>query len=76
MLWIKWFTIVWELRTTFSHLRTFHWSIVLLISFCIRGDDAGVTSFVRAHLIKERYYQCLLDVFHSKAIDLNKLTQL
>jgi hypothetical protein len=36
----------------------------------------GVTSFIRCHYLKEKYYHALLRTFHSKAINLDLLTKL
>jgi hypothetical protein len=42
---------------------------------CCRLDLAGVTSFVRVLDLKPKAYFCLLHLFHSKALDLELLTQ-
>lgn len=76
MLWITWFDIVWKLKPAFSRWRTFYWIIVSLICFSIRSDKAGISSFVRAHMLSGSYYQRILAVFESNAVDLEKLTQL
>lgn len=76
MLWIAWFDIVWKLKPAFSRWKTFYWAIVSLICFSIRTDNAGISSFVRAHLLTGKYYQRILDFFGSSAVDLEKLTQL
>ncbi len=74
MIWFNWFYIIWQLKPAFSNIKTFCWAIIVCASFSIRTDNEGVTSFIRAHMIMPKYYQCLLDFFHSKAIDLEKLT--
>ena len=76
MLWITWFDIVWKLKPAFSRWKTFYWAVVTLICFSIRDDNVGITSFVRAHFLSEKYYQRVLDYFGSSAIDLERLTQL
>jgi len=76
MLWIPWIKIVCELRPAFSHRRTFCWAVITLIGLTVRSDMAGVTSLVRATGIRPKFYQSLLDFFHSSAIDLELLTSL
>lgn len=69
MLWIAWFDIVWKLKPAFSRWRTFHWAVVTLICFSIRSDKAGISSFVRAHMLSGKYYQRMLGLFESQGID-------
>lgn len=42
----------------------------------VRQDRAGVTSFVRSLGFNERYYDRLLDFFHSNAVNRQKLSRL
>jgi len=42
----------------------------------VRGDLLGVTSIVRGLGLEERYYDRILDFFHSPALDLKKLTRI
>jgi len=42
----------------------------------VRGDRRGVTSIIRSLGLKERFYDRLLDCFHSDAIRLDALTQI
>jgi len=65
--------VVWQLRIAFSHQRTFLWSVVILASFSVRTDLAGVSSFVRSHWLVPSCYRGLLRAFHSKAVDLGCL---
>jgi len=74
MIWIPWIKIVCELRPAFSRTRTFCWAVLALMGFSTRHDLFGVSSFIRATGIKDRYYQCSLDFFTSTAINLQKLT--
>ena len=76
MLWISWIEWVWKLRGAFSRERTFFWGVLVLISFSIRQDLSGVTSFIRGSGIKPKFYQRILHHFHSDGVDLAKLTQL
>lgn len=75
-LWIAWMECVWQLRGAFHRERTFLWVVVILASFSVRSDLAGVTSFVRAHWLIPRCYHRLLDAFHSQAVDPSRLRQL
>jgi hypothetical protein len=52
------------------------WLAVALAGFCTRGDLLGVSSTVRTLGLAERCYGCLLDFFHSPAVDLDCLTRL
>jgi len=48
--------------------------VLALIGLSVRGDLAGVTSVVRALGLQPRTYHRLLYLFHSPALDLDKLT--
>ena len=72
-LWKKWFNCVSKLKDACKNYRTYFWLIVILASFSIRDDLAGVTSFVRCLGLHENCYYLLLHFFHSKAISLNSL---
>lgn len=74
-LWIQWWKVVWQLRSTCSRLRTFLWFSTCLAGMTVRGDLLGVTSFVRSLGLKETCYDRILDFFHSKALNLEKLTR-
>ena len=74
MLWITWFDIVWKLRPAFSRQQTFFWSVLVIMSFCIRQDLNGVTSFIRASWIAPKFYTCMTGFFHSTGVNLNQLT--
>lgn len=75
-LWTTLFQLLWELRGGFARLRTFQWFCVAVVGFCIRGDLAGVTSFIRCMGLDEKYYHSLLEFFHSTAIKLDIVTEL
>ena len=47
---------------------------LVLMGLCCRMDLAGVTSFVRVLGFKGKAYHRFLHFFHSKAMDLDKLT--
>ncbi len=65
-----------ELRPAFSRLRTAQWACLTVFGFCIRSDDSGLTSFIRAFGLKPSSYQALIDSFHSQAVKLEVLNQL
>jgi hypothetical protein len=72
-IWLQWWSLVRLLRPAFSRERSFLWFATSLVAMSIRPDLAGVTSFVRALGLSPRFYTCLIDNFHSKAIKLDKL---
>ena len=74
-LWIKWWSIVNQLRPCFSRRKTFLWFSLVLIGFSTRNDLAGVTSIIRSLGLDEFYYDRLLDFFHSSSIKLDLLSQ-
>lgn len=72
--WMTWLSWVWQLRSAFSRQRTFLWAIVILASFSVRPDLAGVTSFIRGHWLSGRCYRRLLHQFYSDGVQLKKLS--
>lgn len=75
-IWKIWWSLVYCLRPAFSRTKTFLWFAVGLAAACARPDLAGVTSFVRALGLRPGCYGCLLNMFHSTGVDLEKLTAL
>jgi hypothetical protein len=75
-LWLLWWELVLELRPACKRERTFLWLSASLAGMTVRRDLAGVTSLVRGLGLLERCYDCLLDFFHSPALDLERLTLL
>jgi len=75
-LWFQWWNVIWELRAACSHLRSFLWFATCVAGISIRTDLLGVSSIVRALGLKEMCYDRLLDALHSRAIKLEKMTQL
>jgi DDE superfamily endonuclease len=75
MLWNHWWKLVCELRSACARTRTFLWMALCLAGMTTRRDLAGVSSIVRALGLQEACYNRLLDLFHSPALDLNKLTR-
>lgn len=74
MLWLQWWSGVRELRPAFSRESTFLWFCVALVAISVRNDRAGVTSYVRCLGLHKCGYTSLLNMFHSRAVDLNKLS--
>jgi hypothetical protein len=73
-LWIQWWEVVWQLRPACSRMRTFLWFATVLAGMTVRPDLWGVTSIVRGLGLKEKYYDSLLNFFHSNGLNLDKLT--
>lgn len=76
VLWKAWFDAVACLRPACARGRTYAWMVVVLIGLSIRADLAGVTSFVRALGLAPGCYPRVLHLFHSRAIKLDRLTEL
>lgn len=76
ILWTTWWTIVRQLRPAFSRNLAFLWFATALAGFAVRADRNGVSSFIRALGLQRIHYDRLLDFFHSKAVNLSKLTSL
>ncbi len=75
-LWIYWFEAIWLVRPACSRLKTLMWFTVCVAGLTIRFDPLDVTSIIRALGIHEKYYQNLLDNFHSPGINLSLMTAL
>jgi len=75
-LWGYWWNMIYQLRPAFSRLKTFLWFAVCVIGLTVRSDLLGVTSIVRALGLHEKFYDNLLENFHSEGIKLEKLTVL
>lgn len=65
-----------ELRAAFSDKRTYLWFCTAVAGVMIRNDLAGVTSIIRALGLSGKYYDRLLDFFHSSAVDRDLLARL
>jgi hypothetical protein len=57
-------------------MRTFLWLVTAVAGMTVRVDLLGVTSIVRALGLQAGLYDRLLDFFHSRAVNLEKLTRL
>lgn len=75
-LWIEWFCGVVELRKACSRNRTFVWMCLVLVGFSTRTEHLGVSSFVRSCFLLPEKYRRLLHLFHTPALNLEKLTKL
>ena len=75
-LWSVWWSLACQLRPAFARTRTFLWFAAALAATCVRADLAGVTSLVRALGLRTPCYDRMLDMFHSRAVDLDALTRL
>jgi DDE superfamily endonuclease len=73
-LWIPWMNAVRSLRPACSRARTFLWMVLTLMGLCCRSDRAGVTSYIRVLGFGGPAYHRFLHLFHSKGLDLDKLT--
>src|SRR5664279_3521540 len=73
-LWVPWMNAVRSLRPACQRSRTFLWMLLTLIGLCCRLDLAGVTSYVRVLGLRPEAYHRFLHLFHSKGLDLDKLT--
>jgi hypothetical protein len=76
MLWLHWWNVIWLLRPAFSRLRTFMWFATAVAGMTARTELLGVTSIVRALALQPRFYDNLLDLFHSSAVKLDRLSVL
>lgn len=74
-LWNLWWSWVEPLRGASSRSRSFLWLAAALAGFSVRGDLLGVTAIIRSLGFAERFYDRLLDFFHSPAIDVDRLTR-
>lgn len=75
-LWLIWLRCVATFRPACRRGRTFLWLTVALAGITVRSEQAGVTSLVRVLALQPAAYHRLLHLFHSQAIDLERLTDL
>jgi hypothetical protein len=73
-LWNIWYDLAGQLIAACARERTGLWFIVALLSFSVRNDLWGVTSFVRGLALKVFCYDRLLDFFHSPSLAVDRLT--
>src|SRR3954454_22843517 len=65
---MPWAQAIWRLRPAFSRLRPFLWFATAVAGFTVRTELLGVTSLVRALKLDARFYNKLVDHFHSPAV--------
>jgi len=75
-LWMRWWNVIWLLRPAFSRVRTFLWFATAVAGFTVRTELLGVTSIVRSLKLDARFYNALVDHFHSSAVKLDQLAVL
>jgi len=76
MLWLHWWNVIGLLRPAFSRARTFMWFATAVAGMAVRTELLGVTSVVRVLCLQARFYDNLLDCFHSSAVQLDRLSAL
>jgi hypothetical protein len=75
-LWSAWWNAICLLRPAFSRRRSFLWFATAVAGLTVRTELLGVTSIVRALKLRPRFYHQLLANFHSRAVQLDRLTAL
>jgi len=75
-LWQNWWKMVEQLRPACIRMRTFLWLAVCMAGVTVRTDLSGVSSIIRSLGLKGLFYDRLLDLFHTPAVNLDKLTHL
>jgi len=73
-LWLYWWDTILLLRPAFSRRRAFIWFTVCVAGLSVRSDNLGVTGIVRCLGLNGKYYDNLLDNFHSAAVKLDALS--
>ena len=76
MLWLEILRCLQHLRPACARNRTYLWMIFSVAMFCIRPELVGVTSFVRAGMLRPIHYHSLLHFFHTPALSIQRLTAL
>lgn len=74
-LWVQWWSVLAPLRQACARQRSFLWLALCLAGICARDDLLGVSSIVRTLGLCGRCYDRLLDLFHSPAVDVDRLTR-
>jgi len=76
ILWEQWWYLIQQLRPAFKRTQTFLWFVTAVAGITIRIDFYGVTSIIRSLGLREHCYDRLLDMFHSNAIEVDKLASI
>ncbi len=74
-LWTEWWSWIEPLRACCSRTQNFLWLAAAMAGISTRNDLLGVSSIVRALGLAARYYDRLLDFFHSPATDADRLSR-
>ncbi len=74
-LWAEWWLWVEPLRAACSRSRSFLWLVTAIAGISTRSDLLGASSIIRALGLASRFYDRLLDFFHSKAVDPDALSR-
>ena len=62
-------------RRCFSRKLAFHWFVIAIMGFIVRGDKLGITSFIRELNLDPKFYVTFLHFFRSSAWHLETLTK-
>lgn len=74
-LWTEWWSWIEPIRGCCSRTQSFLWLAAVMAGTSTRSDLLGVSSIVRALGLASRYYDNLLDFFHSPAVDPDRLSR-
>lgn len=66
-------SLIHPFRECFSRESSFKWFVISVIAFMLRGDQLGVTSFIRDLALDGNYYETLLHFFRSSAYKISEL---
>ena len=61
-------------RRCFSRKLAFHWFVIAIMGFIVRGDNLGIISFIRELNLDPKFYVTFLHFFRSSAWNLETLT--
>jgi hypothetical protein len=75
-LWAIWWSVMALLQPAFSYSPTFMWFAVVVAGITVRIDKLGVSSIMRALMLRDGCYRSLLKNFHSSAVHLDDLAAL
>ena len=66
---------IMSFRRCFSRKLAFHWFVIAIMGFIVRGDKLGITSFIRELNLDPKFYVTFLHFFRSSAWNLDTLTR-
>ncbi len=64
------------MRPAFMRVATFNWFIITIIGIILKTDNYGASSLIRSLNLDYKFYNSLLNFFHSKAYSINSLMNL